>query len=129
MSEKWGVAYLYKLRYSDNSQYLFVERHKVLREVPQQYYVNEMNTSAKSDVVSMVSRKQATLNYTSYEYRTYLDTIALVCNDSNFVKELKSFNYSEKKIISVIGSYNRKMGTPSGGLIKNANNGLKKPKK
>jgi hypothetical protein len=114
-----GTVNLYKLQYSDNAQYLLVEKNNVIREVPRQYYVTDVNASAKGDVLSMVSRKQATLNYTSYEYRTYIDTIALVCNDANFVKELKSFNYSEKKIISVVASYNRKMGTPNGGLIKN----------
>jgi hypothetical protein len=109
-----GTVNLYKLRYTDNAQYLFVEKNNVIREVPRQYYITEMSASAKTDVTGMLLRKSANLNYTTFEYRTYLDTLALVCNDA----QIKPFNYSEKKIISTVAAYNKRMGTPNGGFVK-----------
>jgi hypothetical protein len=113
-----GAVDLYKLRYNNNAQYLFVGKNNILRELPRQYFTTAMNNSAKTDISAMALRKYSSLNYITYEHKTYLDTLALVCNDSLFIKNLKPFNYSEKKFISTIGAYNQSMGTPNGGIVK-----------
>jgi hypothetical protein len=113
-----GPVDLYKLRYSNNAQHLFTEKDDVMRELPRQYYMSEVGKSAKTDIGAMVLRKQSSLNLVTYEYKTYIDTLTLVCNDSQFLKKLTPFDYSEKKIISAVGTYNKMQGTPNGGLLR-----------
>lgn len=113
-----GNVNLYKMRHTDNAQYLFAEKNNILHEIPRQYVTSDVNKNAKNDVQSMAVRKGSTLNYVTYEYKTYLDTLAMVCNDSSFVQRMKPFNYSEKKIVATVGAYNRMKGVPNGGLLK-----------
>ncbi len=113
-----GVVNLYKVHYMDNSIYLFVEKDNVIRELPRQYYLSQLQGNSKTDVTAMLLRKNATLNYDNFEFKTYLDTLALVCNDAEFLKKLKSFDYSEKKIMATVASYNRMMGVPNSGIVK-----------
>jgi hypothetical protein len=90
----------------------------VIRELPRQYYTSQLQSNSKTDVKAMLLRKNASLNFDNYEFKTYLDTLALVCNDPNFVKKLKPFDYSEKKIMATVASYNRLMGVPNSGIVK-----------
>jgi hypothetical protein len=113
-----GPVGLYKLRYSNNAQHLFTEKDDVMHELPRQYYMSEVGKSAKTDIGAMVLRKQSALSIATYEYKTYIDTLMLVCNDSQFLKKLTPFDFSEKKIISAVGTYNKMQGTPNGGLLK-----------
>lgn len=108
-----GVVNLYEMHYTNNGQYFFVEKEGIIHEIPRKYFVNVVSDNARYNITNTGYR----YNYTTYEYRTYIDTLAMVCNDKEFVKKMKPFDYSEKKIIATVGAYNRLKGIENGGFI------------
>ena len=112
-----GKVNLYRMKYIDNTLYLFTESDGVIREIPQQYFVVVRDSMSKGRFVQM-RNQTLTLNSTAYEFRSYMDTLMLVFDNPEYNKNIKPFRYSEKMVKVTIADYNRKMGIRSGGFIK-----------
>jgi hypothetical protein len=111
-----GPIDLYKLRYIDDVQYLFVEKDSILRELPRQYYITDFEAISQTNAQTFNSQRQTNYKHTTYEFRSYMDTLGAVC-EAKYIKSLKPFDYSEKKIIATVQNYNSKLGKHNGGYI------------
>jgi hypothetical protein len=113
-----GRINLYKLVYKNNFTYYFVEKQNVIKELPPPYYRTMLDSLSKAVVKNGIPNGVMLRNIT-VKYQDYLDTLALVLNDTVLLKQGKNFDYSEYNFIDIIVKYNKKKGLKSGGYLKN----------
>ncbi|MBL7817576.1 MAG: hypothetical protein JNL70_21400 [Saprospiraceae bacterium] len=121
-----GVANLYKFTNKDGFVYYFVEKDKIIHELPPRNCYVQIDSNS---IRQMLNKRMANLNtadsYTVYTYikDDYLDTLGFVFRDKNYLtKPAKEFKYTEKSLSNYVAQYNKKQGVPNGGILKTSVN-------
>ena len=115
-----GKANLYEMAYNATI-YLFVETNDILRELPQTYYKLELDTFSREMMKNMpasTALSNGAIRNRLYEYRDYLDTLAIAFKDKKYLEKAKFYDYTEKNIIAAIVKFNKENGIYNGGILK-----------
>lgn len=117
-----GTVSLYKVNIKKGFTYYFAQKNGVLMELPPQYCTVTIDSHK---VESMQKRQESgwvsTSPFTTFIHINddYLDTLSYLLEDKRYIKlPSQTFTYNQKSLSSYIGQYNKKTGTPNGGLLK-----------
>jgi hypothetical protein len=117
-----GKANLYKMAHKNAAIYLFIETDGILRELPPVYYKLELDTLSREMMKNMpasTALANGSIRNKLFEYRDYLDTLALAFKDKNYLEKVKLYDYSEKNIVAEVVKFNKNNGLVDGGILKN----------
>lgn len=112
-----GKVTLYSVLYSNNENYLFVEKGKEFYELPNQYDEYFIDENTKSQLDNKQIQQVSRLQYTIVKRKDYINVLQVVLNDPGRFDKIPPFEYSENAIIDLVRVYNQRNGVADGGLV------------
>ena len=118
-----GTASLF--RYKDKSGFIYylLEKNNVLKDLPPRNCYTRIDSGGMRTVQDKLrSNVNTSTNFTVYTYikDDYLDTLGIMLNDKRYITNPTSmYSYTEKNLSYYVRQYNKDIGEPNGGMLKN----------